>query len=50
MVISRVISHVIWVITIVTLLIIPLITAHEPPSMVWFRGLVAHFGFKGLGV
>ena len=31
-VISRVISPLIWVITIVTLLITPLITTHEPPS------------------
>ena len=31
-VISGVISHPIWVITIVSLLIPPLITTHEPPS------------------
>ena len=31
-VISGAISPLIWVITIVTLLIIPLITTHEPPS------------------
>ena len=31
-VISRVISPLIWAITIVTLLITPLITTHEPPS------------------
>ena len=31
-VISGVISPLIWVITIVTLLITPLITTHEPPS------------------
>ena len=31
-VISRVISPLIWVITILTLLITPLITTHEPPS------------------
>ena len=31
-VISGVMSPLIWVITIVTLLITPLITAHEPPS------------------
>ena len=31
-VISMVISPLIWVITIVTLLITPLITTHEPPS------------------
>ena len=33
-VISRVISPLIWVITIVTLLITPLIITHEPPSRV----------------
>ena len=33
-VISRVISPLIWVISIVTLLIILLITTHEPPSRV----------------
>ena len=32
-VISGVVSPLIWVITIVTLLITPLITTHEPPSM-----------------
>ena len=31
--ISGVISSLIWVITIVTLLITPLITTHEPPGM-----------------
>ena len=31
-VISRVISPLIWAITIVTLLITPLLTSHEPPS------------------
>ena len=31
-VISRVISPLLWVITTVTLLITPLITTHEPPS------------------
>ena len=33
-VISRVISPLIWVISTVTLLISPLITTHEPPSRV----------------
>ena len=32
-VINGVISPLIWVITIVTLLIAPLVTTHEPPSM-----------------
>ena len=32
-VISRLTSPLIWVITIVTLIITPLITTHEPPSM-----------------
>ena len=26
-----------WVVSIVTLLITPLVTSHEPPSRVWFR-------------
>ena len=34
-VISGVISPLIWVISIVTLLITPLITTHEPPSRVF---------------
>ena len=40
-VISRVISPLIWLITIVTLLITPLLTTHEPPSRrpeVWSFG------------
>ena len=37
-VISGVISPLIWVITIVTLLITPLITTHEPPSRVCGSG------------
>ena len=34
-VISRVISPLIWVVSTVNLLITPLITTHEPPSRVW---------------
>ena len=46
-VISGVISPLIWVITIVTLLITPEITPHEPPSRAWeLRGL----WFTGLGL
>ena len=33
---SRVINPLIWVITIVTLLITPLITTHDPPSRVYY--------------
>ena len=41
----------IWVITIVTLLITPLITTHEPPSRgSGLRLRVSGFGFRGEGV
>ena len=40
-VISMTICPLIWVITIVTLLITPLITTHEPPSTVWDSGFRA---------
>ena len=36
-VISRVVSPLIWVITILTLLITPLLTTHEPPSEGWHK-------------
>ena len=39
-VISGVISPLIWVITIVILLITPLITTHEPPSRGFYKGFV----------
>ena len=39
-VISGVISPLIWVINIVTLLITPPITTHEPPSMLIFQAPV----------
>ena len=45
-VISGVISPLIWVITIVTLLITPLITTHEPPSRNPFKGTLLSVGFR----
>ena len=42
-VISGVISPLIWVINIVTLLITPLITAHEPPSRAPVAEIVGYY-------
>ena len=45
-VISGVLSRLIWVITIATLLITPLITTHEPPSRAE-KGAYWGLGFQG---
>ena len=47
-VISGVLSPLIWVISIATLLITPLITTHEPPSRVC-RDLASEFAVHCLG-
>ena len=48
-VISGVIRPLVWVITILTLLITPLIATHEPPSRVLYCRGVPLRSFRGLG-